>query len=115
MALIAIFAGIHVMGEVLYKIGGEKVFSSRFKTDLGWPKFIFPVTIIVFSIGISLGIKVLYGILLGSNPLSTTASLFLGTIALFSVLFGAVFFQEKLSPVQFIGIILVVAGIILLV
>jgi drug/metabolite transporter (DMT)-like permease len=109
------FALVHVSGEVLYKVGGEKLLSERRNVESVWKSNLFPIMLTLFSISISMVVKVLYGVLLGTNPLSITAGMFLGIIALLSIIFGAIIFHEKLSIIQVIGALLVAIGIFLLV
>lgn len=113
--LLAIF---HAFGEVMYK-NGFMLFIKRKRSEKGnfnyFYPLIIPILVILFSIAISLGIKVIYGIILGSNELSITAGLFLGSISIFSVIFGKFFFQEQLLRSQVFGILLIALGIILLV
>ncbi|MFX0151606.1 MAG: hypothetical protein ACFFAJ_12540, partial [Candidatus Hodarchaeota archaeon] len=74
-----------------------------------------PLILITISIGISLIVKIIYGILLVTNPLSVSSGLFLGFIAIFSVIFGKIFFNEKITNHQGIGVVLIAFGIIILV
>ncbi len=74
-----------------------------------------PLFIIGVSLGISFIVKAIYGIVLATNPLSVSSGLFLGFIAIFSVLFGKLFFSEHISRAQGFGIVLIALGIILLV
>jgi len=71
--------------------------------------------ILGFSIALSLGVKIVYGIILGSNPLSVIAGLFFGLIAIFSVIFGKLFFDEEVSRFKAIGVFLIALGIVILV
>ncbi|MHA2243711.1 MAG: hypothetical protein ACXADY_01950 [Candidatus Hodarchaeales archaeon] len=117
LLFILLLATIHTLSEVMYK-SGSTTFVHRiilFKEKSKLSIVLFPLSIIVISIGISLGVKVIYGIILGSNPLSITSGLFLGSIAIFSVFFGKIFFHEQVSPRQVGGVILIALGIIFLV
>ena len=60
-------------------------------------------------------VKLIYGIILGTNPLSVTAGLFLGGIAIFSAILGKILFEEDLSTFQVAGVIFIALGIFLLV
>ncbi|MFX1517143.1 MAG: hypothetical protein ACFFC6_12645 [Promethearchaeota archaeon] len=117
LLFILLLAMIHTLGEVIYKKGSMLYVQSNLSIkDISKLSIIgFPLFIIIFSIGISLGIKVIYGIILASNPLSITAGLFLGSIAIFSVFFGKVFYNEQVSSLRVVGIGMIAFGIILLV
>jgi len=105
LASVLVLAILHTLGEVLYKNA-----TTSFVRLKGIPRSQFsfrtlniPLVIKGVSIGISLGVKIIYGIFLGLNPLSVTAGLFLGSIAIFSIIFGKLFFHEQVSPYQILG------------
>jgi EamA domain-containing membrane protein RarD len=110
---------IHSVGEAIYKKGTMLVTKggeSRNNESLRVSKTRFIVlAIITFSIGISLAVKLVYGIILGMKPLSVTAGLFLGGIAIFSAILGKLLFKEDLSNFQGVGIIFIALGIFMLV
>ncbi len=107
---------VHTIGEVIYKKGTMPLTKKKQNSEsLGFQKLIFPMIVIGFSFGISLIIKIIYGIFLGSNPFSSTTALFLGAIAIFSIILGKIFFQEQISSYQLVGIILIATGIVLVI
>ncbi len=117
LLFILLLALIHTLGEVFYK-KGSMMFVQRKISIKDISKLHisgFPISIVGVSIGFSLGVKIFYGILLGSHPLSVTGGLFFGSIAIFSVFFGKIIYQEQFSPLQLSGIVLIALGIILLV
>ena len=117
LLLILLLAAIHTFGEVIYK-KGSMMFVQRnisIKEISKFTKSRLPIFIVGISIGLSLGVKIIYGIILGSYPLSVTGGLFFGSIAIFSVISGKIFYQEHFSPLQLFGIVLIALGIIFLV
>lgn len=115
LASILVLAIIHTISEVLYKNATMQVRLYRNAGNKSALKALsIPLLVIIISIGISLGVKIIYGILIGLNLLSVTAGLFLGFIAIFSILFGKIFFNEHVSSSQFLGIILIAIGITIL-
>jgi len=116
IASVLILAIIHTLGEVLYKqVTTSFVRMRNSRSEASFQMLSVPLVIIGVSIGISFGVKIIYGILLGSNPLSVTSGLYLGSIAIFSIIFGKLFFHEQVSLYQVLGIGLITLGIILLV
>ena len=116
LASVLVLAKLHTLCEVLYKNATTSFVRLK---RIPRSKFSFrtlnvPLVIIGVSIGISLGVKIIYGILLGLYPLSVTAGLFLGSIAIFSIVFGKLFFHEQVSPYQALGFVLIALGIIIL-
>ncbi len=117
--LIIFFLAIaHTSGEVIYKSGSmalikDKHLLKNIASNL--QQIFLPLLIIGFSIALSLGVKIIYGTVLGSNPLSITAGLFFGLIAIFSIIFGKLFFNEQITRFQIFGILLIALGILLLV
>lgn len=109
-------AVLHTVGEVLYKRGGMSAFEdeSSAKNLQSWSRFILS-SIVILSLAITLVTKVLYGILLTSNPLNTTGGIYLAGVALISVLAGRTFFGERLAKGQILGFVLIAIGIIFLV
>lgn len=114
--LVIILAFFHTLGEVLYKFSTTHFikYVNPTQSEKKAKKFQFLI-LIGISIGISLIIKVFYGVLLGENPLSITAGLFLGCINIFSILFGRLFFKEKIENIQYFGLGLITIGIMLMV
>ena len=114
--LVIILSFFHTLGEVLYKFSTTHFikYVNPIQSEKKAKKIQFFI-LIGISIGISLIIKVFYGVLLGENPLSITAGLFLGCINIFSILFGRLFFKEKIENIQYIGLALITIGIILMV
>jgi drug/metabolite transporter (DMT)-like permease len=115
---VLLIAIIHTLGEVIYKKGTmpfvePKGVSQTSPSSLRTLSI--PIIIIGVSFGISFGVKIIYGIILGLNPLSSTAALFLGSVAIFSVIFGKIFFNEQISPYQLFGIVLIALGIMMVV
>ena len=101
---------IHTFGEALYKKGSMLFVtkSSPLKCTVSYLKERFtPLFIIGVSILISFIIKAIYGILLVTNPLSVSSGLFLGFVAIFSVLFGKLYFNEHISRTRGVGIVLI--------
>lgn len=113
---IIILALVHTFSEVIYKKGVTPIVESKKASDnYSKQTWIMIVFVVGFSIGISLCVKLLFGIILGSNPLSIISGLFLGSIAIFSFIFGYLFFDEKISRTQLIGFCFISIGIFLLV
>lgn len=118
LIIIPVLSIIHTLGEVLYKYG-SMMFNPLDKPlegiDYNIKEQIIPLIVIGVSIGISFFVKIIYGIILVSNPLSISSGLFLGFIAIFSIVFGKFFFNEQISRYQVLGICLIAFGIIILV
>ena len=116
LASVLVLAILHTLGEVLYKNATTSIVRMKRspRSQFSFRILCIPLFIIGVSIGISLGVKIIYGILLGLNPLSVTAGLFLGSIAFFSIIFGKLFFHEQVSHYQVLGIVLIALGIIIL-
>ena len=118
MILILMLSIIHTSGEALYKKGAMLFVAKNapLKDMVSYLKDQFtPLLVIGVSIGISFIVKAIYGILLVTNPLSVSSGLFLGFIAIFSVIFGKFCFGEHISRPQWLGIVLIALGITLLV
>ena len=118
MILILILSIVHTSGEALYKKGAMLFVAKNapLKDMVFYLKVRFtPLLVIGVSIGISFTVKAIYGILLVTNPLSVSSGLFLGFIAIFSVIFGKFFYGELISRPQWFGIVLIALGITLLV
>ena len=116
LASVLVLAILHTLGEVLYKSATTSFVRMKRppRSQFSFRMLGIPLVIIGGSIGISLGVKIIYGILLGLNPLSVTTGLFLGSIAIFSIIFGKLFFHEQVSSYQVLGIVLIALGIIIL-
>lgn len=118
IGLILLLATVHTLGDVIYKKATTSLVEKNIPSKLEFSDFrifIIPIFVIGFSICISLGVRIVYGILLGVTPLSITAGSFLGSITIFSIIFGKAIFQEQFSHYQILGILLIVLGIIMLV
>jgi hypothetical protein len=89
-------------------------FNQKSKRNFSFQAGFIPLIIIGISIMFSLSIKIIYGIVLGINPLSITVGLYLGVIAVFSVIFGKLVFYESITRHQMLGIVFIVSGIIIL-
>ena len=109
-------AFVHALAEIVYKKGGMKALSDagRARTFSFWKRLI-TSPIVIISLLISGGVKLLYGIVLASNPLFITGGTYLAAVALFSVVGGRVFFSEEISRKQMFGFILIACGMILMV
>lgn len=113
---VLVLAILHTLGEVLYKHATTTIVRLKrtLRKQFSFRTVGIPLFIIGNSLGILLGVKIIYGILLGFNPLSVTAGLYLGLIAIFSIIFGKIFFHEQIYHSQILGIVLIASGIIIL-
>jgi hypothetical protein len=107
------------VGEAIYKKGSMLVIREGKSENNESPEVsssrILIISVITFSIGISLAVKIVYGVILGIKPLFLTAGLFLGGIAVFSAILGKLLFEENLSSFQIVGIIFIAIGVFTLV
>lgn len=111
-------AFLHTIGEALYKSSANsflKCFKElKNKKKINWNNIKYFILICI-SIGISLGVKVIYGVILVNNPLFIISGLFLACITIFSFILGKVIFKEQIEKLQAVGLGLIVIGLILLV
>lgn len=114
--IIVVLAIVHTFGEVLYKRGGMTSFpdSEQGLNPGSWTRFL-TSPIVILSLMLTFGTKLLYGIVLASAPLYQAGGLYLASIAIFSIIAGRLFFGEVLSRVQVFGLVLVSVGLLLLV
>ncbi|MFW9850523.1 MAG: hypothetical protein ACFFF4_15435 [Candidatus Thorarchaeota archaeon] len=109
-------AFVHALGEIIYKKGGMNALRDAGRArSLGFWRRIISSPYVIASLLISGAVKLIYGIVLVENPLFITGGIYLAAVALFSVLGGKVFFEERITRRQTLGFILVAIGMILLV
>ena len=114
--IILALASVHAFAEILYKKGGMKALSDAGRArKVGFWKKLVTAPIVIVSFIISGVVKLLYGIVLASNPLFITGGIYLAAVALFSVIGGRLFFSEEISHKQMIGFILIACGMVLMV
>ncbi|MFX1482193.1 MAG: hypothetical protein ACFFCP_03285 [Promethearchaeota archaeon] len=106
---------LHALGEMMYKKGGmmtlERV--GRVRKAGFWIKLL-TTPLVILSLLIAAAVKVLYGIILASNPLFVTGGIYLSAVALFSVLGGKFIFSEEISSKQAMGFVMIGFGILFL-
>ncbi len=113
---VLLLAALHTLGEILYKKGGMIALSQTEDTrEVSFWKGFATSPLVLLSLLMSAGVKVLYGILLVSNPLYLTGGMYLAAVALFSVLGGGFIFKERITVFQGVGFFLIAIGMILLV
>jgi len=113
---VILLAFFHSCAEIIFKKGSMKALSDagRARTVRFWIRLV-TSPIVIASLAISAGIKIIYGIVLTSNPLFVIGGTYLAAVALFSVIGGRMFFSEEISQKQLIGFVLIICGMILMV
>jgi hypothetical protein len=107
---------LHAFGEIIYKKGGMQALSVAGKARrIGFWTKLLTSRLVILSLLISAVTKLLYGIVLASNPLYITGGLYLASVALFSVIGGKLVFSEKITRRQILGFGLIAVGMVLLV
>jgi hypothetical protein len=109
-------ASLHAFGEIIYKKGGMQALSAAGKArGVGFWTKLLTSRLVIISLLISGVTKLLYGIVLASNPLFITGGFYLASVALFSTIGGKLVFSEKITRRQTLGFGLIAVGMILLV
>jgi hypothetical protein len=116
IVVLVALAVVHVIAEVLYKKGGMVSFSDSEKglERKAWTHFLLS-PIVILSLILTMGVKVIYGIALATNPLYLAGGIYLAAIAILSILAGRFFFHETLRRSQMAGFVLVAIGLVMLV
>ncbi|MHA1863740.1 MAG: hypothetical protein ACTSWA_08215 [Candidatus Thorarchaeota archaeon] len=114
--IILALASLHAFAEIIYKKGGMKALSDagRARSLSFWRRLV-TSPIVIVSLIISGVVKLLYGIVLASNPLFVTGGIYLAAVGLFSVIGGRLVFSERISQKQMIGFLFIATGMILMV
>lgn len=111
--VLMLLASLHTVGEIIYKKGGmQSLGVEKQSSNSEFLLRFITSPIVVLSLLISVLVKVLYGVLLASNPLHVAGGIYLAGVAIFSAIGGKIVFDEKISKRQVGGFVLISVGII---
>lgn len=105
---------VYGIGDVLLKVGNMDIGSTfeRLLEGEYWLAFLLSVPIIT-AFGLSLGAKLIMGVVLSKNPLGISEGFFLAFSVLIVFMLGIFFFGETVDMLNVTGLIAIVIGIIL--